>query len=164
MNGPDGSCVIAAANPKPCTSCPWLTANHGMPHPHGWFTTANRKRLWAALRRGEMMSCHKTDPDNIVPEGGKPVPEGTQPHECTGGLILQQRELMKFQVPCGPFDRFQAYRRDHAAGLTKDGARRIIERAVFGGVPMIGGTAMTKPDLNQDVSHPPLGEWDPNAV
>lgn len=145
----------APACPAPCNSCPWLTANHGKPHPDGWYTARNRARLWAGLRRGEAMSCHKTDPANPVPEGCTPVPEGTTVHECTGGLILQQREVMKVSAVGGP----RPYRKAHKAGLTVPGILRVVERIMFGGVPVIGGLPVTKPDLNAEVSHPPLGDW-----
>ncbi len=56
------------AAPRPCSSCPWLIANHGRPHPDGWNTKRNRDRLWAKLRTGDSMSCHKTDVSNPVPD------------------------------------------------------------------------------------------------
>jgi hypothetical protein len=164
VNRADGYGKIVPANPSPCSECPWRTVNQGKPHPHGWYTKKNLARLWAALRRGESMSCHPTDVDNIVPEGGRVVPPGTEAHECAGALLLQQRELMYFQQPCAPFDRYQSYRRDHPRGLSKMGVFRLAERAMFGGVPLIGGMKMTKLDLNQEVSYPPLGVWKPEEL
>lgn len=153
---PDAPAVVAPACEKPCSSCPWLTSNHGKPHPDGWYTLANRKRLWAKMRRGERMSCHMTDPRNPVPEGVKPVPEHAVTRECTGGLILQQREVMRLQAPSGPFKQWDVYHRDHPRGLTKMGAFAMVDRAMFAGSFY---RPMTKPDLNEPVSHLPLGDW-----
>lgn len=145
----------APACPKPCKECPWLTENHGKPHPHGWYTEKNRKRLWKALKTGERMSCHKTDPSNEVPDGVTPVPDDTQTHECTGALILQQRELMLFQKcadeahAAGTKDAFKRFK---AAGgtMAKGALAYIVQRAMFGGMP--GSIRMSRPDLNEPVS------------
>lgn len=136
-----------SACPHPCSSCPWLIANHGKPHPHGWYTKANRERLWAKLRRGDSMSCHPTDPDNPVPEGHRAAPEDSIVKECTGALVLQQREVMNFQAAK---DR-GAYRKQHPRGMTLLGLAAVIERVMFGG--LMGSLKMTKPDLNEPVGH-----------
>ena len=146
-----------AAN-RPCVSCPWRVENQGKPHPDGWFTKANRTRLWAKLKRGDQMSCHRTDPSNPVPEGGRVVPEGTTPVECAGALILQQRELMQLQA----VGDIRAYRRARPKGLTVEGIRVLLHRAMFGGVPMVGGVPMAKPDLREPVAMDGL-EWDPSV-
>lgn len=142
---------------RPCAACPWRTENHGRRHPDGWYTAANRKRLWAKLRRGDGMTCHPTDPLNPIPEGARAVPENATTHECAGALILQQRELMYLQDEPD----LQTYRRNRPLGLTRAGIAEMISRALFGGLPIVGGRAMSKPDLNEKVSHPPLGEWEP---
>lgn len=151
MTAPSPAC------PRPCSQCPWLTANHGKPHPDGWYTKKNRTRLWnGGLRHGDEMSCHKTDPHNPVPEGVKPVPLDTVIHECTGALILQQREVMLFQrcsdeaQAAGTKDTFKRYK---AAGgtMTKLGLGYLVQRVVLGGTPL-GGLAMSRPDLNEPVS------------
>ncbi len=148
----------SAACPRPCSSCPWLTVNHGKPHPDGWYTKGNRKRLWnGGLRHGDLMSCHKTDPHNPVPEGEKPVPGDTVVHECTGALILQQRELMLFQTAAEHSEAvgdkrgsFKLYRQ-MGGTMTKMGLGEIVNRAMLGGTPF-GGLRMSRPDLNEPVS------------
>jgi hypothetical protein len=154
----DGAGRAAAASQTPCAACPWRTTNHGRPHPDGWYTATNRRRLWNRLRRGEAMSCHPTDPRNPVPAGHRPAPAHAVTRECTGALILQQRELLYFQDECGAD--LRAYRRRHPMGLLRDGLLTLVERALFSGTS-IGGVTMTRPDLNQPVSHPPLGAWQP---
>lgn len=149
MNRPDH-----VACPHPCSSCPWIVANHGKPHPHGWYTKRNRDRLWAKLRTGDSMSCHRTDVSNPVPDGHQVPPEDSTVKECTGALILQQREVMNFQacgIGFGPEDTRRAYRAAHPRGLTLEGLHVIIERAMFGGV--LGGLRLAKPDLNEAVGH-----------
>lgn len=145
----------------PCGSCPWLTVNHGKRHPDGWYTKANRDRLWSKLRRGEPMSCHRTDPANPVSEpaqaaGYRPAPEHAQARECAGALILQQREMqhvsdLQADLP--------AYRKLSPRGLTLDGIQRLLGRLVLGGTPL--ALAMAKPNLNEPVSHDPLPAWQP---
>lgn len=145
------------ACPRPCKECPWLTENHGKPHADGWYTKKNRSRLWnGGLKHGDSMSCHKTDPNNPVPEGTQPVPEGTPVHECTGALVLQQKEIMLFQRCCdearavGDVDGFKRYR---AAGgtMTRQGILIVVERFLFGG-SALGGLKMSRPNLNEPVS------------
>lgn len=150
--------ATAPANPRPCSECPWRTENHGQPHPDGWFTKRNRDRLWAKLRRGESMSCHKTDPSNPVPTGVDPVKAGTTVHECTGALILQQRETMNYQACQG---HLPTYKATHPKGMTRIGLVTMVERTIFGGVPLLGaGVAMARPNLNEPVSHDGLN-WNP---
>lgn len=143
----------ASACPRPCSTCPWRDENHGKLHLDGWYTKRNRKRLWAKLKLGEMMSCHKTDPSNPVPDGNEPVAEGTTPHECTGALILQQRELMLFQHGCADGQKAaETFKRYKEAGgtMTRFGLASLVERALFGG--KLGGLAMARPNLNEKVS------------
>ena len=85
--------------PIACSACPWRRANLGKPHPHGWFEQSNLDRLWAGLRTGEApgMTCHPTDPNNLVPEDHTPAPEDGTTLECTGALVLIQRELRVFE-------------------------------------------------------------------
>lgn len=149
---------VQPALKNPCKDCPWRTSNHGRRHKDGWFTKANRTRLWAKLRRGESMTCHMTDQDNPVPEGYKTVPENATTHECAGALILQQREFDKFQSDCG--GDLPTYRKLWPKGLTRDGLMMIVHRHMYGGVPMFGARVMSTPNLNAEVSHEPLGEWE----
>lgn len=152
------------ASHAPCATCPWLTANHGKPHPHKWYSLANRRRLWKGTRDGEKMSCHPTDPDNEVPEGASPVPKEAKTRECAGLLILQQREAMRFQVACKEADAekkhdgLKRYRKAHPGGLLRSGVRVIVERSMFSGT-VLGGLKMAKPDLNALVSHDDLTPW-----
>lgn len=155
---------MSADEPKPCAGCPWIASNAGKRHPDGWYTKANLARLWAKLRQGEGMSCHRTDPGNPVSDraqaaGYRPVPDRAAVRECAGALILQQREFMRLQDDCGVDLRL--YRRRHPRGLTRQGAMALVERAVFGGTP-VGGRKLPKPDLNDvAVQYEPLGEWAP---
>lgn len=146
---------VAEAINTPCAQCPWRTANHGKRHPDGWYTKANRARLWAQLRRGEAMTCHPTDPENPVPLGARPVPSHVTTRECAGAIILQQREMDTLQR----MDDFKAYRKARPMGLTREGVAEMISRIMFAGMPMIGGRPMPRPNLNEPVSHDPLGEW-----
>lgn len=158
---------VQRANPRPCAACPWRLDNQGKRHPHGWYTKANLRRLWSKLRSGDSMTCHPTDPENVVPEGhGRPVPEGATTHECSGALILQQREWMKLQaIAQEDSGRDTAadlaeYRRRSPLGLTREGIGVLMNWAVFGGSPL-GGDVMPKPDLNEPgIGHQPLGDWD----
>lgn len=154
------------ACPLPCSECPWRTSNQGTHHPGGWYTAKNLKRLWAGLRRGESMSCHPTDVNNPLPPGFDEVPEGVQAHECTGGLILQQRELMVLQDPFEAFHMtpVQHYRKTRPFALTAQGIRILVFRAQSGAAAglLMGRVTMASPDLNTlDIGHAPLGPWAP---
>jgi hypothetical protein len=153
---------VKPATKQPCKDCPWRTTNQGKRHKDGWFTKANRARLWSKLRRGESMTCHMTDPTNPVPEGYKTVPETATTHECAGALILQQREFMKFQNECG--GDLKDYRKRWPRGLTREGIMEIVNRHLYGGVPMMGYKPMSTPNLNEPVSHTEaVGEWEPKS-
>jgi len=158
---------LAPAAQRPCPGCPWRTENQGKRHPGGWYTKANLRRLWAGMRRGGDMSCHPTDPSNPVPAGSRPAPANATTLECAGSLILKQREIMRFQrlAKENPGqDPFRVYRSRHPHGLTRDGVLAVAERAMFGGIPVVGGRKMTTPDLNQSgVGAPDLTEWDPKT-
>lgn len=152
---------VQPAKPMACAHCPWRTSNQGKRHAGHWYTKANLRRLWGGLRRGESMTCHPTDPNNPVPDGMKPVPANARTSECTGALILQQRELMRFQkiANTDPDDALRAYRRAFPRGMTREGLGAIVSRGVFGGTPF-GGAAMSKPNLNDaDIGHPDLQPW-----
>ncbi len=148
----------------PCQACPWRTSNHGKPHPHGWYLLKNLRRLWRGMRGGETMSCHPTDPDNVVPAGAPEPPPDFVPRECAGALILKQRETMRFQRECerakaeGRNNALRRYRGENPAGLTKAGIIDVVERATFGRAGL--ARPMTMPDLNLPISHPDLKAWD----
>jgi hypothetical protein len=148
---------LQPACPLPCSSCPWRRENQGKPHPHGWFSKANLRRLWSGLKDGESMSCHQTDPTNEVPEGETPVPDGREPHECTGALILQQREVMKLQS-AGAMVIYKGS--VGPAAITRGAFFVMANRLIFEG--MIDGKKLSRPDLNcAAVHYAPLGEWVP---
>jgi hypothetical protein len=152
----------------PCVHCPWRLSNQGKPHPDGWYTRGNLARLWSGLRHGEAMSCHPTDPGNVVSEaaqaaGYRPAPPGTEPQECRGAVILQQREMHLLCDDGAYANNVKAYRKGRPAGLLRDGISVIAARLVFGGVPFLGGRKMARPNLN----HPDVGyhrlPWEPVA-
>lgn len=136
-----------------CKTCPWRIENHGRRHPDGWFSRANRTRLWAKLRRGDAMSCHRTDPgvevsDKAVAAGFKRVPEGVEARECTGATILIQREFMTWQGQYA--GDLRAYRKARPLGLTREGLMAVVQRVAFAGVPFFGGPKMDNPDLDAE--------------
>ena len=144
-----GDHTAAAA---PCRTCPWLNANHRRRHPDAWFTGANRRLLWAGLRDGQSMSCHRTDPANPVSDeavlaGFPRVPAGTVPRECAGALILVQRELQLLN----DIGDVKGYQKQRRGGLTRRGIVVYLERYLFGGV--LGTLGMSRPDLNAPVGH-----------
>ena len=152
---------------EPCAACPWRVSNRGKPSPKvegerfGWYTPQNLKRLWGGLREGDPMTCHPTDPAMRQANGGYVKPE-TVTYECTGATILQQREFQIAEDYLRGKKTINDYRRERPKGLSKTGIRAIAERLIFGGVPMIGGAKMGRPDLNQeDVQYAPLGVWEP---
>lgn len=143
--------------PKPCKDCPWLTINHGRRHADGWFTRANRARLWAKIRRGETMSCHRTDPLNPVPEGApKPAADSTV-RECTGSVILQQRELTIANER-----HLDVYVKERPKGLTRDGVASLVGMMMDSlfAPPFGSGRKIPQPNLNEPVSQDGL-PWEP---
>lgn len=125
---------------QPCANCPWRKSNQGKPHPHGWYTVQNLRRLWKGLRTGEApgMTCHPTDPNNEVPEGCRAAPEGAEAKECAGALLLVQKELNIFQKDPKGYLKARGRR-----GLSKYGiAWWGISRCSLGGTPM-GGDKMS---------------------
>lgn len=109
---------------SPCGSCPWLVSNQGKPHPDGWYTRANRRRLWSGLRQGEHMTCHSTDPDNPQPSdgSGKPIPEDTATRVCAGAHTLVIESLNAWNNEVTLKDRSR---------MTKLGMAAHIERMLF---------------------------------
>lgn len=155
------SLEVRSACPKPCAVCPWRVANQGASHPHNFYTTANLKRLWRGLRSGIRMSCHETDPRMAEFPGYEALADRKVVRECAGALVLQQRELMRFQEiaranPNG--NTFSEYRKQRPKGMTRRGLSVIVERAVFGGTPL-DRVAMAQPDLSDsEVGFPLLDE------
>lgn len=158
---------VRPANPKACADCPWRLSNHGGRHQHGFFTKRNLARLWAGLRRGERMSCHPTDSRMAEFEGYEQTGEREVTHECTGALIVVQREFMRYQEILEQHPEADArevmrlYREQRPGGLTRDGLVQVLERAMFGGTAL-GGIVMARPNLNDcEVGYEPLGTWKP---
>lgn len=162
--------AVAEASPRACSQCPWRLSNQGKRHPGGWYTKANLRRLWGRLRQGDPMTCHPTDPENPLPPGFNPPAEGVKTTECAGALTLQQREVTHFQDICKEDPRGNAlrtYKQRHPGGMTRNGLMAVVERELFGGVPLLGcGSKMTRPNLNdREIGYEPL-RWhfpDPEA-
>jgi len=150
---------------KPCDACPWRIANQGKRKPRAWYSLSNLRRLWSGLRDGERMTCHPTDPDNPLPPGARALPEDVKTRECTGALIVVQREVTKFQEcaaqaeAAGKRDGFGRYQKMQPCGMTIGGILATAERALFGGT-VLGGTKMTLPNLNDDEIGAPWLSWE----
>jgi hypothetical protein len=162
----DGKVVPTTGTP--CSKCPWRTANQGTPHPHGFYTKANLRRLWGGMRKGVRMTCHPTDPRMAEFEGYEGTAKAPETRECAGALILIQREMDRVQDAMraaeadGTKDGVARYRAENARGLSRDGIVAHFEAAVFGGIPMIGGLKMGAVDLNHpDIGYDQLEPWTP---
>lgn len=143
--------IVKMAKPQACKECPWRLSNRGKrPDPGGWYTKSNLHRLWSGLRRGKSMTCHRTDDRMNELSGPCEVAPGTSPHECTGGLILVQREMSKFQLHNAPSltTQFKVYRYYNPNGMSLAGLRELVARHLLGGVPAIGKLKMSTPNLN----------------
>lgn len=97
----------------PCAACPWRTVNHRKPHPDGWYSDANRRRLWTGLRTGEApgMTCHPTDPLN------QPVGDNTVTRECAGAWLIIARECKALEEAAS----IAAYRKGRKLAMTREG-------------------------------------------
>lgn len=165
---------IVGPAPRACSRCPWRLANQGQPHPHGFYSKVNLRRLWGGLKDGERMTCHPTDPRMCEFEGyehqaGKPVTR-----ECAGALTLIQRELYLFMAAAkqataaGDTSALKRYRAERVRGqaMTPAGLQcHALSLASAGDVPMLGIRAMPGLGLGQlndpDVGHAALGVWTP---
>lgn len=123
-----------------CASCPWRRSNAGKKaakvegEKFAWYSTANLRRLWSGIRRGERMTCHPTD-SRQKQLNGKFVSPDVQTFECTGATILVQREMAIFQSDFG--GDIKAYRRDRPNGITKACMVGLINRMLF--LPLSAG-------------------------
>lgn len=161
--------------PRPCNNqCPWLTENQGrtvdlvydhevpgIPMPEGPYTFAPWKRaqIWAAdLEDGRAAYgalCHvrlegtRRKPGNVWDVVG---------HQCTGALVMQQRELLR-HVQRG------------ASALSPQGAARVasdmLEREVSEhelerlGLPELlrgASPSLLDPKIGSDAVAPPLAD------
>jgi hypothetical protein len=109
------------------------------------------------------MSCHPTDPDNLVPEGAREVPVDTVTRECAGMLVLIQRELRIFdslaRILPSDQDLLREYRLRRPLGLTVDGLAENVHRVLFNEAAKdgrLGMLYMTIQDLNAEIGHDPL--------
>lgn len=132
----------------PCAQCPWRLTNQGKPHPHGFYTKANLRRLWNQIRGGgRAQSCHLTDPSHPdhVAAGAK---EGAQAQECPGSVILVRREVAQMAdgggvVRAEGVKRYLAVRRN---GLTKPGVLYwCVQRIALAGT-FVGGEPIPEVD------------------
>jgi hypothetical protein len=134
--------------------------------------------LWSGLRRGEDMTCHPTDPDNPVEaewlaKGVKRAPDGATTTECTGALILKQREWMRLQAcverrgddPAAAKAGWADYRAAHPRGLTRDGIACFMSRVLFSGTLLASGPDVARPNLNEDgIAAPGIVAWTPGET
>lgn len=103
------------------------------------------------------MSCHPTDPSNPVPEGARPVPEGTIVRECAGAQVLIQRELDRVgRALRRDGGTIADYRAENPKGLTLAGAHGHMAAHIT----FPGDLPITLMDLGQpDVGHRDLAPW-----
>lgn len=154
---------VRPACPKACAECPWRIANQGKkPDPHKFYTKGNLARLWNRLRQGDRMSCHPTDPRMAEWSGYEDQGDRTTANECTGSLVVVQREFMRFQMLAtelrdagDPVNPIRAYRNGRARlTLTRQGIIEIINRGL---IVLPGEVPMARPDLGDtEVGYPIL--------
>lgn len=153
--------------PRACAQCPWRVTNQGTPHPHGFYTPANLRRLWTGLRTGKApgMSCHPTDPRMADFEGYEHQADLEHPSECAGAVALVYREILIFQEICkererlGLKDGLKAYRRARPKGLSNGALADYVWRIMAGG-SLARAFASTSQAVNDpDIQYSPLGTW-----
>lgn len=148
----DRTCVEGPDPDGPCRACPWLVVNHQRRHADGWYTVANRRRLWGGLRAGEMMTCHPTDPSNPAPSDrpGAVAAPGTTTRLCAGAWALIAGELNAATETLRNGGSLASYGRSRPVPpLTRDGATAHAARLV----PWPGEVLM-----------PTTWTWDPALV
>jgi hypothetical protein len=126
---------------RPCAQCPWRLSNQGRPHPFGFYTKANLKRLWNQVRGGgRPQSCHLTDPSHPdhVAAGAKP---NAVAQECPGSIVVVMREIKHLEAfgngIVGTKEGIARYLKERKKGLKKTGLLYwIVQRIQFGKVPM----------------------------
>jgi hypothetical protein len=99
------------------------------------------------------MSCHPTDPRMASFEGYEALADREVTNECTGALVIVQREFMVFQNICQADPKsktsLQQYRKQRPNGMTRDGLIAIVERSIFGG-SSLNPIAMSRPNLGDE--------------
>lgn len=156
----DGLHKVEPACPVPCKFCPWRLSNQGQKHPHKFYTPANLKRLWKGLRDGARMSCHPTDPRMAEFEGYEALADREVTHECSGALVIVQREFMVFQnmALADPKGKkvLQNYRKARPNGMTRYGLIAVSERAMLGGT-ILNPVRMARPNLGDtEIGYPAI--------
>lgn len=152
---------VEPACPVPCKYCPWRLANQGSkPDPHKFYTPANLARLWKGLRAGARMSCHPTDPRMAEFKGYEALADRASTNECTGALVIVQREFMAFQgiAEANPESKkvLQLYRKQRSNGLAREGLIALMERAMLGGT-ILNPIAMSRPNLgDEEIGYPAI--------
>lgn len=134
--------VGTLAAPKPrichkiCETCPWLTKNHGKPHPAGWYKIANIKRIWNGLRTGKApgVVCHASDKDQAEYGGTAKVKLTVEKRPCAGAVLAVGKHIEEINA-CKTKDDLAAYKARHKLPLTKFGIAAWWELTVFGQVP-----------------------------
>ncbi len=146
---------------NPCVQCPWRKTNQGKPHPSGFYTKKNLRRLWGNLRRGGMgQSCHLTDPSH--PDHVKAgAPENGKPQECPGSVVLIIRELKRLEAlgTNGVIDQMAItkYMATRKRGLTRTGlVYWIMQRVQFAGT-LLGKQPL--PEVNWEDPAIDLPDW-----
>lgn len=170
---------IAEPTPRACAACPWRLSNQGTPHPHGFYSTANLRRLWNGLRLGNApgMTCHPTDPRMAEFEGYEKTAEREQAHECAGSIVLLVREAQRLQAFCLDVEDEEAagvalragealrrYRAAVRSPLSRGVLADVVWRFLAGGTPIARSLGAVTPDSvnDPDVGYPAgLGDWDP---
>lgn len=134
---------------RPCTQCPWRLSNQGKPHPYGFYTKANLRRLWNEVRGGgKAQSCHLTDPshpDHIL-VGAK---LGAKAQECPGSVILVMREVGRMATPEGVVndEGVKLYLATRKKGLKKSGILYwLVQRIQMANVRFFGGSPLPEVD------------------
>jgi len=156
---------------RPCAVCPWRRANQGTPHPHGFYTKTNLRRLWTGLKAGERMTCHPRDPRMAEFEGYEKTAASQATPECAGALTLVQRELAKFghiakTVEAEGADRSETlrrYRRTSPAAMTREGLAEYLYAMAFASNPVTGLHAPAVSLGDAEIGYAPLGDFDPAA-
>lgn len=115
---------------KPCAQCPWRISNHGKPHPGGFYTRRNIKRLWNQIRSGgRPQGCHLTDPSHPdhIAAGCAP---NAKAQECPGSVILIKRELLTLTNSVGLVKQDDAHVVDDAklVAYLRDTSKRRLTR------------------------------------
>jgi hypothetical protein len=164
---------VVCSTGRPCAVCPWRLANQGTPHPHGFYTKTNLRRLWTGLKAGERMTCHPRDPRMAEFEGYEKTAASQSTPECAGALVLIQRELAKFSHlaktvdaeddDARPGEALRRYRRTSPAAMTREGLGEHLFALAMPTNPLTGLHAPAVHLADPEVGYAPLGDFEPEA-